>query len=493
MSAERFDITALDRFPVAIKALTTDSRRVQPGDVFLAYPGLRADGRQHIAQAIERGAAGVIWDPAGFEWNPGWHVPQLSVPSLSFHLGELAAHVYRNPSAHMWVAGVTGTNGKTSCSHWISHSLNMCGRKTALIGTLGSGFPDELDTATHTTPDAVSLQRQLRRYADQGAQAIAMEVSSHGLDQRRVAGIHFDTALFTNLTRDHLDYHGTMARYGEAKAKLFHWPGLSNAVINLDDSFGQELVAGIDAKKTRVLGYGVGKGEISGHAIDLTTRGLKLEIRTPWGKAALQSRLLGGFNVSNLLGTLGVLLTAGINLSDAIDSLSKVEAVPGRLEMLRLPGAPLVVVDYAHTPDALEKVLETLREVVSHTDGARLICVFGCGGDRDPGKRPIMGEIATRLSDLAVITSDNPRSESPMSIIEAIVAGSHANYEIEADRANAILHALRGATSKDVVLIAGKGHETYQEIAGQRTPFNDLEVAREVIAALGRSSGGTHV
>jgi UDP-N-acetylmuramoyl-L-alanyl-D-glutamate--2,6-diaminopimelate ligase len=482
MSHSAFDPATLGALGVPVYALATDSRAIRPGEIFLAFPGGRFDGRRFIAQAIERGAAAVLWEAEDFGWRAEWRVPNLSVTGLKAQAGAIAAHVYRNPSAGVWIAGVTGTNGKTSCTQWIAQSMERCGRRTALIGTLGNGFPGALEQATHTTPDAVSLQAQLRRHVDAGARAVAMEVSSHGLDQGRVNGMKFDTALFTNLTRDHLDYHGDMERYGAAKAKLFHWPGLANAVINMDDEFGRKLALGLRGGSTRVLGYGVGHGDIAGHRVDLSTRGLTLEIRTPWGEAQLASRLIGGFNVSNLLGTLGVLLTADLKLEDAVAALAQVEPVPGRLEMIRTPGRPLVVVDYAHTPDALEKVLETLRELVGHDAGARLVCVFGCGGDRDPGKRPLMGEVATRLADLAIITSDNPRAEDPRAIVEQVAAGAHANHEIEIDRANAIARAVICALEGDVVLIAGKGHETYQEIAGTRTPFSDVDAAR---AALG--------
>jgi UDP-N-acetylmuramoyl-L-alanyl-D-glutamate--2,6-diaminopimelate ligase len=312
-----------------------------------------------------------------------------------------------------------------------------------------------------------------------------MEVSSHGVEQGRINGVKFDVALFTNLSRDHLDYHRTMEDYGAAKARLFHWPNLKHAVVNIDDRFGREIADSIDKSRVNVLGYGFGKGEIAGHRLDLSTRGLKLEIATPWGPAHLTSRLIGGFNAANLLGALGVLMTAEVSLQDAVDALSQVEPVPGRLQMIRLPNAPLAVVDYAHTPDALEKVLKTLRDLLP--PGAKLHCVFGCGGDRDPGKRPLMGEVATRLSDRVIITSDNPRSEDPRAIIEDIAAGAHPNYDIEADRSSAIFNALRSAAPDDVVLIAGKGHETYQEIGTQRLPFDDVQVARD---GLRRLSGG---
>jgi UDP-N-acetylmuramoyl-L-alanyl-D-glutamate--2,6-diaminopimelate ligase len=492
VSAPPFDPAALANLGVPVRALATDSREIRPGEIFLAFPGDRFDGRRFIAQAIERGAAGVLWEAEDFGWRAEWRVPNLPVAGLKAQAGVIAASVYDDPSDCLWIAGVTGTNGKTSCSHWIAQCLERCGRRSAVIGTIGSGFPGALEAATLTTPDAVSLQARLRRYLDAGAQAVAMEVSSHGLDQGRVAGTKFDAALFTNLTRDHLDYHGDMARYGEAKAKLFHWPGLAGAVINLDDGFGRELALGLRGTGTRVLGYGIGHGDIAGHRVDLSTRGLRLEIRTPWGEAELASRLIGGFNVSNLLGTLGVLLAADLPLEDAVDALAQVTPVAGRLEMIRAPGRALVVVDYAHTPDALEKVLETLRELVTRETGARLICVFGCGGDRDPGKRPIMGEVATRLADLAVITSDNPRSESPRAIVEQVAAGAHANHEIEVDRAGAIARAVSMARDGDVVLIAGKGHENYQEIAGTRNPFSDADAAR---AALGlpATAEGSHV
>jgi UDP-N-acetylmuramoyl-L-alanyl-D-glutamate--2,6-diaminopimelate ligase len=266
-----------------------------------------------------------------------------------------------------------------------------------------------------------------------------------------------------------------MDHYGRVKARLFHWPGLRHAVINLDDDFGARLAASLDRSQVEVLGYGLGKGEISGHRLDLSKRGLTLEIETPWGAGVIRSRLLGGFNAANLLGVLGTLLAAEVTLEDATRALEHVEPVAGRLQMVRRPRSPLVVIDYAHTPDALEKVLETLRHVLG-ADG-RLICVFGCGGERDPGKRPLMGEIATRLADLAVVTSDNPRSEDPRAIIDQVVAGAHPNYWTEPDRANAIYRAIREAREQDLVLLAGKGHEAYQEVAGQRLPFSDAEVA----------------
>ncbi len=474
----------LDSLGVPLRGMSADSRRVCAGDVFAAFPGERSDGRAFIAQALAAGAAAVLYEPTGFQWNSDWFVPHAAVPGLRGRVAALAAEIFGNPSHSLRVAGVTGTNGKTSCSHWVAQSLNRLGTPCAVMGTLGNGFPGALEPASHTTPDAVSLQAGLRRLADAGARAVAMEVSSHGLDQGRVEGVQFHTALFTNLTRDHLDYHGHMAAYGAAKAKLFAWPGLANAVINLDDAFGRGLVDGMDRTRTRVLGYGVGHGDIAAHGIDLSTRGLSLEIRTPWGPARMRSRLLGGFNVSNLLGSLGVLLSMGVGLEAAASALSEVEPVAGRMQMVRVPGRPLVVVDYAHTPDALQKAMETLRELVGREAGARLLCVFGGGGERDPGKRPIMGEVATRFSDLAFVTSDNPRSEDPRAIIEQVVAGAHANHVVEPDRAAAIARAVREAGVRDVVLVAGKGHERTQEVAGLRLPFDDVHVARTALEAV---------
>jgi UDP-N-acetylmuramoyl-L-alanyl-D-glutamate--2,6-diaminopimelate ligase len=482
-----FDIRTIDALGVRIGGLAIDSRKVKPGDLFLAYPGLRADGRAHIDQAIAAGATAVLWERGGFRWSETWRVPNQSVADLHLHVGEIANHFFGNPSRTLWIAGVTGTNGKTSCSHWIAQSLTRLGRKTAVIGTLGSGFPGALNDAVNTTPDAFSLQSTLAGLRANGATGCAMEVSSHGIEQGRINGTEFDVALFTNLSRDHLDYHKTMEDYGAAKARLFHWPHLKHAVINIDDAFGRTLAESIDRSRVNVLGYGFGKGEIAGHCLDLSTRGLKLEIATPWGSAYLNSPLIGEFNAANLLGVLGALMAAEVSLQDAVDALALVEPVPGRLQMVRLPDAPLVVVDYAHTPDALEKVLRTLRNLLS--PGAKLHCVFGCGGDRDPGKRPLMGEIATRIADRVIITSDNPRSEDPLCIIDDIVAGAHPNYAIEADRSSAIIEALKSAAPGDAVLIAGKGHETFQEVGAQRLPFDDVQVARD---GLLRLAGGAN-
>ena len=474
-----FDPRLLATLGVEIERLCNDSRRVRPGDVFVAYPGEAHDGRAYIAAAIAAGARAVIWESEGYAWPRELGVPNLAVKGLREVAGEIAAHVAGHPARSLWMIAVTGTNGKTSCSHWIAEALSALGRPTALIGTLGHGFPGALEGLINTTPDALALQDLLAGYRDSHASAVAMEVSSHGLSQGRVSGAHFDVALFTNLTRDHLDYHGTMENYGEAKARLFDWPGLKHAVINVDDGFGRRLVSRLSRSPVKVFTYGIGSGAISGHRLDLHRLGLDLEIKTPWGGGLVRSPLMGAYNAANLLGVLGVLLASDVPLEQALTALSRLQAVSGRMQALGGGTRPLVVVDYAHTPDALEQVLTALR---AHLAQGRLICVFGCGGDRDSGKRPLMGEVASRLADEVFVTSDNPRSEDPLAIIKAIAAGTRPPCVLEPDRARAIELAISTARSGDVVLVAGKGHETYQEVGGVRQPFSDVDVANACLA-----------
>ena len=478
----QFDFSLLDSLGVSITRVVADSNKVKPGDTFLAFPGEHGDGRKYIGQAIAAGANAVIWEE-GYEWNASWKVPNISVAALRMLAGVIASHVEGEPSRQLWVIGVTGTNGKTSCAHWLASSLSALNKKTALIGTLGNGFYGELTPTVNTTPDPLSVQHLIKDYLQQGAQCIAMEVSSHGLVQGRVNGVAFDVALLTNLSRDHLDYHGSMESYAQAKAGLFEWHGLKYAVLNLDDPFGVALRESIDRSKVKVVGYGFGKGDVSGRNLKLSESGLELDVDSRWGNGKIRSDLLGTFNASNLLGVLTTLLVSGVSFDAALAQLSKVVPVSGRMQRLGGANQPLVIVDYAHTPDALEKVLLTLRDVISGSDTkqAKLICVFGCGGERDKGKRPLMGEIATRLADRVVITSDNPRSENARDIIAAIAQGASANYHIEADRAAAIFAAITSAKSGDVVLIAGKGHEDYQEINGVKLPFSDVEVATKAL------------
>ena len=482
-------VERLSRLGIAGRRLTADSRQVKPGDVFAAYQGDRMDGRKFIAQAIAAGANAVLWEREGFEWNAEWEVPNLPVDGLRDKVGEIASQVYGEPSRQLRTIGITGTNGKTSCCHWIAQCLTELGRKTAMVGTLGNGFSGALAPSANTTPDAVSLHALLRDYLAEGAKCVAMEVSSHGLAQGRVNGVHFDIAVLTNLSRDHLDYHGDMASYAAAKAGLFAWPELQYAVLNMDDPFGVELAGKLGCSGVQTVGYSL-EGEHEGCRFAVLARdlvadaeGVRFKAVTPWGTAQLSSKLLGRFNASNLLAALAVLLVSGIALEDAVRELGKVESVAGRMQRLGGEGKPLVVVDYAHTPDALEKVLGTLREIMGGKN--RLICVFGCGGERDRGKRPLMGAVASRLADSVIVTSDNPRGEDARAIIDEIIAGMGANYHVIDDRAAAIDAAVRGAQPDDVVLIAGKGHEDYQEIKGVKWPFADAAVAQRILSQIG--------
>src|SRR6266567_8947059 len=384
------DVAALlARLGTEVRRITSDSRDVREGDAFAAYPGTRHDGREFIVDAIARGAGAVLWETRGFHWNHAWKLPHLPLEDLKAKLGTIADFIYGHPSRALWMVGVTGTNGKTSCAHWIATGLDAAGRKSAVLGTLGNGLLGSLEEASNTTADAALLHETLRGFAATGAQAVAMEVSSHGLDQGRVNGVAFDVALFTNLTRDHLDYHGTMAAYGAAKAKLFAWPGLRFGVINADDPFGQSLIDAARSRGRKVLTYGFGAADIVGTHLAASSTGLAFAVETPWGKGEIHTRLVGAFNAANLLGVLGVLLVSGAALEPTIGFLAEVEAPPGRMQRLGGRGAPLVVIDYAHTPDALDKVLTSLRPAVAV--GGELVCVFGCGGDRDRGKRPEMG------------------------------------------------------------------------------------------------------
>jgi UDP-N-acetylmuramoyl-L-alanyl-D-glutamate--2,6-diaminopimelate ligase len=480
-----------------IDRLTSDSRRVAPGAAFFAWPGEAADGRRYIPQAIERGCAAVVWEREGFAWDAEWRVPNAGVQGLKTQAGFLAHEFYGRPSDALWVCGVTGTNGKTSCTHWIAQVLSRKEIKTGLIGTLGSGFPGALAANSNTTPDALELQRTLAEMLRAGAQAVAMEVSSHGLDQGRVNGVAFDCALFTNLTHDHLDYHGTMAAYGEAKARLFDAPGLAAAVLNLDDPFGSRLAGRLGARGVRTIGYGFAHARAARDAVsefvfarDIRVDGAntRIALESSWGEAAATIDQIGQFNVANALGVLGCLVARGMPFQEAAALLEALPPVPGRMQKIaQRPGQPLVVVDYAHSPDALDKALRALHPV-AQSRGGRLVVVFGAGGNRDADKRPLMGAIASRLAGRVVLTSDNPRGEDPAAIVAAIRRGVSGDCVLELDREAAIVSAIEAAAPADVVLVAGKGHEEYQEVAGKRLPFSDARIAE---AALGRRGGGT--
>jgi UDP-N-acetylmuramoyl-L-alanyl-D-glutamate--2,6-diaminopimelate ligase len=499
----QFDVRILDGLGVRISRLVTDSRLVTPGDTFLAYAGENADGRKYIPAAIAAGANAVLWDCDGYEWDPELKIPNLSIAGLRARAGIIADHVYGHPSQKLSLVGITGTNGKTSCSQWVAQAMTAAGEKTAVIGTLGMGFPSELEQTINTTPDAVLLQGKIADFLRRGASCVAMEVSSHGIVQGRINGAVFAVALLTNLSRDHLDYHGTMASYAAAKSRLFHWPGLKFAVLNLDDPFGVSMTRGLEATDTKIIGYGFNEytGEVReseseqfrvlrGLNLRASTQGLEFDVEFEGTYSRFRTDVVGAFNASNLLGVLGTLLAGGIGFTDAVRALQTVRPVAGRMEQIGGGAMPLVLVDYAHSPDAMEKVLTALREIVDAGSAqtgdevsGKLVCVFGCGGERDRGKRPLMGDVATRLADEVIITTDNPRSEDPDAIISDIAAGAAANYRVEKDRAAAICRAVLGATKGDIVLIAGKGHETYQEIGGKKLPFSDIEVAKRVLMA----------
>ncbi|HYD95410.1 MAG TPA: UDP-N-acetylmuramoyl-L-alanyl-D-glutamate--2,6-diaminopimelate ligase [Noviherbaspirillum sp.] len=486
--------------------LSSDSRSVSLGDVFFAYPGDAADGRNFIGGAIEAGARAVVHEAQGFAWDDAWAVPHLAVPGLKQIAGQIGSAYYDQPDAAMFTVAVTGTNGKTSCSQWLGRALSRLGQPTGVIGTLGvalyrAGEHGGFNSTGYTTPDAIQLQRRLAQLRTAGAQALAIEASSIGLDQGRLNGMHFNVALFTNFTRDHLDYHGSMEAYEAAKRMLFDWPGLEHAVINLDDEMGRRLVSHLQSTRPAlpITGYTVAGAAASGvdvlGASDIRSShgGTTFRLDARGGQATVKTRLVGQFNVSNVLGVMGVLLARGIDFKAALDAVESLTPVPGRMQQLGGQEAPLVVIDYAHTPDALEKTLASLRQVAQQRSG-QLWCVFGCGGDRDPGKRPQMGRVS-QAADHIVVTSDNPRSEEPAAILGQIVAGidsarmaKDAPHVVE-DRAAAILWAVRHAAKNDVVLLAGKGHEPYQEIKGKKLPFLDADHAALALAARATMKG----
>ena len=476
-----------------MSGLSSDSRSLAAGEAFVAYPGSRSDGRVFIPQAITRGASAVLWERGGFRWNAKWRVPNLPVDDLRGLAGHLAHEIYGRPSERLWTMGVTGTNGKTSCSHWLAQACSASGARTALVGTLGSGFPGKLDAGINTTPDAIPLHRSLARLLAEGAQGVAMEVTSIGLDQGRVNGVVFGAALFTNLSRDHLDYHGDMESYARAKQRLFETPGLKHAVLNLDDVQGVNLARMLAGQVNRA-GYSCFDGVATraglehyaeAHAIEVSPRGIRFTLKSSWGAARIESALLGRFNVSNLLGVLATMLVSGVPFERATAAIADLGPVPGRMQRLGGAGKPLVVVDYAHTPDALEKTLVALKDV-ARAGGGRLVAVFGAGGDRDRGKRPLMGTVASRHADAVFVTSDNPRSEDPAAIIREIEAGLSIAHEAIEDRREAIARAIARAGAADVVLLAGKGHEPYQEVAGRRLPFSDTLEAERALAGWSR-------
>ena len=459
-----------------ISGITLDSRSVRPGDLFVAVPGLGFDGRDYIGQALQSGAA-VVLAEAGRELTDQDRV--IEVADLTHKASAIAAVFFGDPSSAISMTGVTGTNGKTTCTQLLGQLFGFLEQTSGVIGTLGYGVvkPDTstLISTGMTTPDAVSVQAILAELADVGVRQVAMEVSSHSLVQGRVAAVHFDTAIFTNLSQDHLDYHGSMEAYAEAKASLFDYPGVRCGIINIDDAMGAELADSIRSD-IELYRYSLknADAEVCARNVQLAAGGIRAELVTPWGTGQLQSGLLGAFNLSNLLAVVTAACMQGFSLKDVLAVVPKLEPIPGRMEQVVPGGRPQVVVDYAHTPDALEQVLNALR---MHCEG-KLWCVFGCGGDRDHGKRSLMGEIASRLADHVIITSDNPRSEPALEIIDAIVAGADDQVKIRVDRAEAVEYAVVRAAPEDTVLLAGKGHETHQVIGATKLLFSDITQAR---------------
>lgn len=467
---------------VLIRELTLDSRKVLPGDLFLAVPGALNDARDHIADAIGRGAAAVVYEDQDAQFvlaNPG--VALIPLKGLAAQLSAIAGRFYGEPSRAMNLIGVTGTNGKTSVTQLLAQALDRLGERCGIVGTLGCGFHDALQAGRHTTPDALAVQAMLAQLKQAGARAVAMEVSSHGLDQDRVAALDFDVAVFTNLTRDHLDYHGSMEIYAEVKSRLFTWPQLKCRVINLDDAFGCELAQ--KRLPSRLIGYSLDSPTADLYCRDarFSDQGIEARIVTPQGDGLLRSPLLGRFNLSNLLATIGALIALGYPQDEILAVIPDLQGPAGRMQRLGGGIQPLVVIDYAHTPDALEKVLAALRPQVS----GELLCLFGCGGDRDRGKRALMAEVAERLADRVLVTDDNPRTEDPAQIFNDIRSGfvHPQNMTFQHGRDRAIAALISAAKVGDVLVLAGKGHEDYQEIKGQRLPFSDLQEAARALAS----------
>lgn len=468
---------------IVVSGLSLDSREIAEGNAFVALRGTKGHGLDFAAKAVEQGATVILAEPPFDAVDAG--VPVLAVNGLRENTGSLAARFNGNPSDALEIVGVTGTNGKTSTVQLIAQALAFIGRKPATVGTLGAGMHGALVEGERTTPDAISMQALLGEFRDAGATHVAMEVSSHALEQGRVNAIGFDVAVFTNLTRDHLDYHGTMEAYGAAKAKLFGFDGLRAAVINIDDPFGAKLAKGlaegVQKLRTSMATDSTDKeADVRADIVVTSAKGLSFNLATPWGTRTVRSALLGRFNVANLLAVAAVLGALDVPFDRIHSALEALEPVNGRMSRIGGDGRkPLVVVDYSHTPDALKQALMALR---SHTKG-RLICVFGAGGDRDQGKRPIMAGIAERLADVVIVTDDNPRTEDGDTIVAQIMEGfAHRDtIKVQRDRALAIALALADAKADDVVLIAGKGHETYQEGPEGKRPFDDLAVAREAM------------
>jgi UDP-N-acetylmuramyl-tripeptide synthetase len=482
-----------------VRALTTDSRRLAPGDAFIAWPGYATDGRQFVPNALADGASACLVEAEGASAFASLEGAAIAaMPRLKQSTGPLASRFMDTPSAKLDVIAVTGTNGKTSTAWWVAQALSSLGRRCGVIGTLGVGEPPSAKQASvitftgMTTPDPITVQAGFKTFADAGLAACAIEATSIGIAEHRLDGTQIDVALFTNLTQDHLDYHGSMSAYWDAKARLFSWPGLQSAVINIDDAQGAKLVQSLNGGTLDVWSYSaVGAARLQASSVRYDGGGLSFELREGDAQVRVSTQLIGDYNVANLLATIGALRALKVPLADAAQSCSLLTPVPGRMQRVESDAAaPQIVVDYAHTPDALEKALRALRPFAVER-GGKLWSVFGCGGNRDAGKRPLMGQLSQQLADQTVITSDNPRQESPAVILKQIVAGLAGSQErvtVIEDRRAAIAHAVRHAAANDVILVAGKGHEDYQDIAGVKHHFSDVEEASIALRARGGAS-----
>lgn len=472
-----------------IAGLQQDSRKVKQGDCFIAVTGLETDGRHYIASALERGASVVLQEATNDQHGDVTFQssrPVISISNLLQKMSRIAANFHSDPSTALSLVAFTGTNGKTSCSQLYAQLQALLGKRAAMLGTMGYGEVSrsadvKLQDTGMTTPDALRAQSILAELCETGIQSVAMEVSSHSLVQGRVAAVDFDIAVFTNISRDHLDYHGDMAAYAKAKAKLFAFKGLAAAVLNLDDEYGELFAHVLKASGSKVIGYSCKNSlaDLYCTKVDYLPRGMVLTIKSPWGVVQLKTQLLGNFNVSNLLAVMGAALAEGVSWDELCLAMEKLQPVKGRLETFESAGLT-VIVDYAHTPDALDKALQGVRQ---HCSG-KLVCVFGCGGDRDRGKRPEMGAIAAERADKVLVSSDNPRNENPQSIIDDILTGIDAQQcelLVELDRKAAIERAIYEAMPGDCILIAGKGHEDYQIIKGEKLWFDDRVIAEKCL------------
>lgn len=480
---------------IGISGMSLDSRILKQGDLFIACAGYQSHGLEYIDNAIANGAEVVLaevcsnWLPEKItELSREKNIVIVPVGALSESVSLIAGRFYGNPSQEFPMIGITGTNGKTSSSLFVAQAFSAS-KKVAVMGTIGNGFPGELMPSTHTTMDPVSVQATLAELHRRQADMVVMEVSSHALHQGRVADVQFDIAVLTNFSRDHLDYHGTMADYAEAKSLLFRMNNLKSSVINADDDLGQRLIAEMRTSPARVVAYGASAIDVDkvdawirADNIRMLPDGVAFDVLSSWGRASVSLGLIGRFNVQNAMVALAVMLECGMDFNQAVANLQKLENVPGRMELIAKAQGPSVVVDFAHTPDALEQVLKSLR---AHVDG-KLYCVFGCGGDRDKGKRPQMGKVAESLADVLVLTSDNPRSENPDTIIEEIKQGLEFADKaiVEPSRAQAIQLAIHSAARGDVVLVAGKGHEAFQIVGDLKLPFSDQQQVRSALEAL---------